>query len=84
MPAEADELVVLTDDLGGAFGEVESERRLVCTEVVNVEDELLGEVFGFTPDDPAYTGVNLWWLVRYHVKKLSKGSSPIHICGRKR
>ena len=59
MLAETDELIVLSDDLGGAFGKVESERRLVCTEVVDVEDELFGEVFWFTPDDPAYTGVNL-------------------------
>jgi hypothetical protein len=32
---------------------------LISTEIVDVEDELFGEVFGFTPDDPAYTGVYL-------------------------
>lgn len=37
--AEADELVVLADDLGGAAGEVEGEGGLVGTEVVDVEDE---------------------------------------------
>jgi hypothetical protein len=57
--AEADELVVLSDDLGGAFGEVESERSLICTEVVDIEHELLRKIFGFTPDDPAYAGVYL-------------------------
>lgn len=84
MLAEADELIVLSDDLRGAFGEVESERSLVCTEVVDVKDKLLGEVFGFTPDDPAHTGVHLWRLVGFHVMELLKGScSPIRICGRK-
>jgi hypothetical protein len=48
----------LTDDLTGAAGEVEGERRLVGTKVVDVEDELLGEVFGVTPDDPTYTWID--------------------------
>lgn len=56
--AEADELVVLADDLGGTFGEVEGEGGLVGTEVVDVEDELLGEVFGSTPDNPADSWVD--------------------------
>ena len=37
--SKADELVVLTDDLGGATGEVEGEGGLVSAEVVDVEDE---------------------------------------------
>lgn len=56
--AEADELVVLADDLGGALGEVEGEGSLVGTEVVDVEDEFLGEELGVTPDDPADAGVD--------------------------
>jgi hypothetical protein len=56
--AQADQLVVLADDLGGTLGEVEGEGRLVGSEVVDVEDELLGEVFGGSPDDPANTGVD--------------------------
>jgi len=56
--AEADELVVLTDDLGGTFGKVKGEGSLVSSEVVDIEDELFREVFGGSPDDPAYTGVN--------------------------
>lgn len=50
-------MVVLADDLGGAFGEVEGEGGLVGAEVVDVEDELLGEVFWGTPDDPPDTGI---------------------------
>jgi hypothetical protein len=38
MLAEADQLVVLADDLRGAFGEVEREGGLVGAEVVDVED----------------------------------------------
>ena len=57
--AEADHLIVLADDLGGAFGEVEGEGGLVGAEVVDVEDEFFGEVFGGAPDDPADAGVDL-------------------------
>jgi hypothetical protein len=39
--AESDQLVVLADDLRGATREVERERCLVSTEIVDVEDELL-------------------------------------------
>jgi hypothetical protein len=56
--AKADQLVVLADDLGGAFGEVEGEGGLVCAQVVDVEDEFFGEIFRGTPDDPAYTRVD--------------------------
>ena len=40
--SKADKLVVLPDDLGGAFGEVEGEGGLVSAQVVDVEDKLLG------------------------------------------
>ncbi len=61
--AEADELVVLADDLGGALGEVESKGRLLGAEVVDVEDEVLGEVLARAPDGPADARVDeavLW------------------------
>ena len=45
MLSKADQLIVLTDDLGGAFGEVEGEGGLICTEVVYVEDELFRKEF---------------------------------------
>jgi hypothetical protein len=56
--AEADELVVLADDLGGALGEVERKGGLLGAEIVDVEDEVLGEVFVRAPDDPADAGVD--------------------------
>ena len=56
---EADHLVVLADDMGGAFGEVEREGRLVRAEIVDVEYEFLGEEFRGAPDDPADAGVDL-------------------------
>ena len=59
MLSKTDHLVILTDDLRGAFGEVEGEGGLICTEVVNVEDELFGEIFRGSPDDPANAGVDL-------------------------
>jgi hypothetical protein len=44
--AEADELVVLPDDVRCALGEVEGEGCLFGAEVVDVEDEFFGEVLG--------------------------------------
>ena len=60
--AKADQLIVLAYHLGGALGEVEGEGGLVRAEVVYVEDELFGEVFGGTPYHPADAGVDkaLW------------------------
>ena len=57
--AKADQLIVLADDLRGAFGKVECERGLICPKVVNVEDELFGEIFRGTPNDPANARVDL-------------------------
>lgn len=39
--AKTDHLVVLTNDLGSAFREVERERGLVSTQVIDVENQLL-------------------------------------------
>ena len=57
--AKTNHLVVLTNNLGGAFGEVEGERGLVGTKVVDVEDEFCRKVFRRPPDDPTDTGVDL-------------------------
>src|SRR5271156_3275241 len=54
--AEADELVVLADDLAGALGKVERERGLFGAEVVDVEDKFLGQEFRRAPDNPADAG----------------------------
>lgn len=55
---EADELVILADDLACAFGEVEGEGRLIGTKIVDIEDEFLGKILGSPPDNPADAGVN--------------------------
>ena len=57
--AKTNHLVVLANNLGGAFGEVEGERGLVGAKVVDVEDQFFRKVFGRAPDDPADTGINL-------------------------
>ena len=57
--AKADHLVILADDLGGTFGEVEGEGSLIRTEIIDVEDELFGKEFWGAPDDPADTGIDL-------------------------
>lgn len=59
MLAKTDHLVVLANDLGGAFGEIEGERGLVGAKVIDIEDQFFRKVFGRAPDDPADTGINL-------------------------
>jgi hypothetical protein len=56
--SKTDQLVVLANDLGSTFGEVEGEGGLVCAKVVDVEDQFFREEFGGAPDDPSYTGVD--------------------------
>ena len=56
--AQADELVVLADNLRRAFTEVEGERRLVGAQVVDVEDQLLRQEVGGPPHDPTDTRVD--------------------------
>jgi hypothetical protein len=67
--SETDQLVVLADDLGGSFGEVEGKGGLVGAEVVDVEDELFGEVFGRAPENPADT----WVDKSVSAEKVSRG-----------
>lgn len=43
--AKTDHLVVLANDLGGAFGEVEGEGCLIGAKVVDVENQFFGKVF---------------------------------------
>lgn len=43
---ETNHLVILGDDVGSGLGEVQREIQLVRSEVVDVEDELFGEVLG--------------------------------------
>jgi hypothetical protein len=61
--AKTDQLVVLTQNLRSSTREVESERSLIGTKVVDVEDQLGREVLGVTPDAPANTGVDKTVLV---------------------
>lgn len=58
MFSQADQLIVLTDDLGGALGEVEREGCLIRSEIVDVENKLFREVFSRTPNDPPYSWID--------------------------
>ena len=51
--AEPEEVVVLRDDLAGRPGEVDLEHRHVAAQVVHVEDQVVGQLGGVAPDDPA-------------------------------
>lgn len=50
-------MVVLSDDLRSSAREVEGKRCLIGTEVVDVEDEFLGQVLGVAPYNPTDTRV---------------------------
>lgn len=52
------------------FGEVESEGGLIGAEVIDVEDELFGEVGLAPPDDPPNSGVDEPVFVSAHVDAL--------------
>src|SRR5580700_11929702 len=55
LEAKAQEVVVTGDDLPGRPGEVDLEHRHVAAQIVDVEDEVIGELAGVPPDDPADT-----------------------------
>lgn len=61
--AEVDEEEVLGDDLGAGAGEVEGVGFLGAAEVVELEDEVLGQVGLVPPDDPSYSSVDQSELV---------------------
>lgn len=63
MFTEADQLIILTDNLGGAFRKIESERRLVSPEVIDIKNELLGKVLWGSPDNPADARIDKTVLV---------------------
>ena len=51
--SQADEVVVLGDDLPGRPREVDLEDGHVASEIRDVEDQVVGEEGGVSPDDPA-------------------------------
>ena len=51
-----DEVIILHDNLCAGPREVERERLLGAAEVVELEDEMLGEITNIAPDNPTYTG----------------------------
>ncbi len=81
---ETDHLVVLANDLGSALGEIEGERGLVSTEIVDVEDKFFGKVFGRAPDDPADTRIDLNRLAKVSSSVQVKLDLPGHTCAQKR
>jgi hypothetical protein len=77
LEAVSNKLVVLRDDLAGAFGEVKCEGGLVGAEVVDVEDELVGQVLLVAPDAPADAGVDEAVLMAADVDALDPGETEV-------
>ena len=68
MLAKTNHLVVLANNLGSAFGEVEGERGLVGAKIVDVEYQFLRKVFGRAPDNPTDT----WVYLEGHQQTISR------------
>lgn len=66
-PSETDEVVILAYDADRAPREVEIESRLIASQVVQVEDKLLGQVLLLAEDYPSYTWKHETVLVARHV-----------------
>ena len=56
-PAHPQKVVVLADDLVATLGEVEGEGRHIAAEVVDLEDQFLGELIGVAPHHESDTGI---------------------------
>ena len=56
--AEVDQVVVLGDDLSAGTGEVERVGFFGAAEVVELEDEVFGEIGLVAPNDPADAGID--------------------------
>jgi hypothetical protein len=67
----------LSDDLRSSAGEVEGKGCLIGTEVIDVEDEFLGQVLGVTPYDPTDTRVNESVLVSGDVDRRNFGKTEV-------
>lgn len=52
-------MIILANDLRRTLREVERERSLIGTEIVDVKNQFLGKILGFTPDNPANARVDL-------------------------
>src|SRR6266480_5296631 len=57
-PAEAEEVVVLGDDLVAGTREIQGEGGHLAAEVVHVKDEIIGQLVFVAPDDPADAGID--------------------------
>lgn len=55
---KTNELVVLGNNLRSTLGKVKSERCLIGTKIIDVEDKLLRKVFWCSPDNPTNTWVD--------------------------
>ena len=75
--AEADERVVLRDDLAAWAGEVQVERGHGPAEVVDVEDQVLGECVGGAPQHPAAAERGEAHLVTEGVDRFHPGKAKV-------
>ena len=75
--AEMDEVVVLRYDLGPWTGEIEGVRFLRASQVMKLENEVLGEVRLISPNDPAHAGVDEPKLMARRVDRLDSGKLKV-------
>ena len=75
--AQAQEVVVLRDDLPGRAGEVDLEDRHVAAQVVDVEYQVVGELLAISPDDPADAQRSQPELVPRAADRLDPGETEV-------
>ena len=75
--AEPQEVVVAGDDLAGRPGEVDLEHRHVAAQIVDVEDEVLGELAAVPEDHPAHAERGQPELVAGGADRLDPGQPEV-------
>ena len=76
-PAQPDEVVVLGGDLARRPGEVDLEHRHVAAQVADVEDQVVGQLGGVAPHDPADAERRQTELVARGADGLHPGQSEV-------
>ena len=57
LPAEAQEVVVLSNDLAGASGKVDGHSRHLAAQIADAENQFLRKIFLIFPHDPAHARI---------------------------
>ena len=74
-----DEIVILSDDLSAWTGEVQGVGFFGAAKVVELEDQMLGQVGLITPDDPTDTGIDETELMARSIDRFYTGKLEVPV-----